>query len=75
MKLYMMNKRPIVPKHKTLCHCMPQTTGGYVPLMLDVHHGAGAAIPVPRPVDISRAKTLLGGLTIAEGKKKKYVSI
>lgn len=74
MRLYMMNKRPIVPKHKTLCHCMPQTTGGYVPLMLDVHHGAGA-IPVPRPVDISRAKNLLGGLTIAEGKKKKYVSI
>lgn len=73
MKLYYMNKggSPMVPKHG-VCKCM---NGGYVPLMLQVHHGAGMAVPVPRPVEMTRAKSILGGLSIQDqGKKKKYIS-
>jgi hypothetical protein len=74
MRLYMMSKgnKTMVPKHKTMCGC--QSKGGYVPLMLGVHHGAGASIPVPKPVDMSRAKSILGGLTLQD-RKKKYISI
>jgi len=69
MKLYLMNKSPIIPKHG-VCKCM---NGGYVPLLLQQSHGAGM---VPKPVEMSRAKSILSGLTLQDGgKKKKFISI
>lgn len=72
MRLYMMgSKKTLVPKHKTMCHSMK---GGGSPLMLGIHHGAGA-VAVPKPVDMSRTKSLLGGLSLQDGKRKKFISI
>lgn len=71
MRLYYMSRKcPMVAEHKTLLP-MP-LEGGYVPLLLDVHHGAG--IHKSKDVDLKRAKDLLTGLSISS-KKKKYINI
>ena len=73
MRLYFMGKgQPILPKRKCVVSHMK---GGYVPLLLDVHHGAGM-VPVSKPVsvDMSRTKNLLAGMAVVKPKKK-FISI
>ena len=72
MKLYFMGKKTLMPKQKTLCQC--NMKGGYVPLLLNSNQGAGMTTTMPRPADMTRAKELLGGLSI-QPRKKKFISI
>lgn len=73
----MMKGGAVLHPNRGCCQCI---RGGYVPLMLDVHHGAGvppsSSQTVPRAVEMTKAKSILGGLSIQDGgKRKKYISI
>lgn len=75
MRLYYMSRKmPMVAQHKTLFP-MP-LEGGYVPMLLQEHHGAGIGSTMSKGggVDLKRAKDLLSNLSIASNKKK-YISI
>lgn len=75
MRLYYMSRKmPMMAEHKTLLP-MP-LEGGYVPMLLEKHHGAGigSTMSMGGGVDLKRAKDLLSNLSISN-KKKKYISI
>ena len=79
MKLYKMSGGMIMTRRGV---CTAKMSGGYSPLLLQAHHGAGIKIEPAMgtggggAVDMSRAKNLLNGLTIGgAAKKKRYISI
>lgn len=72
MKLYKMSGGGMKVRRGVCLGCMK---GGYSPLLLQVNHGAGMKLTSESPVDMSRAKNLLNGLSVGSGKRKKYVSI
>ena len=84
MKLYFMNPRsPIVPRDRVAMG-NGKCCGGYVPLLLGVHHGAGvmaatnkvdAVSKVRGGADLARAKSILTKLNPSGPQRKKYISI
>jgi len=73
MKLYHINtKRPVI--HRQHVCQGGSMTGGYVPLLLGPKHGAGVSLKPETTLDMSKAKSLLAGLSVGKPKKK-FISI